>query len=58
MRSQEEVDAVMKEVQSAGATVVKPAHETFFGGYSGYFQDPDGHMWEVTFNPQWVKEQS
>lgn len=46
----EEVDAVMDQVTRAGATITKPAHKTFWGGYSGYFQDPDGHVWEVTFN--------
>jgi catechol 2,3-dioxygenase-like lactoylglutathione lyase family enzyme len=47
-----EVDEVMAQAQEAGATLVKPAHETFYGGYAGYFQDPDGHLWEVAFNPQ------
>lgn len=56
VRTKDEVDVVMAQVQAAGATIVKPAHETFYGGYSGYFQDPDGHVWEVTFNPQWVAE--
>lgn len=57
VRTQDEVDAVMAQAKAAGATIVKPAHETFWGGYTGYFQDPDGHVWEVAFNPQWVKEQ-
>jgi catechol 2,3-dioxygenase-like lactoylglutathione lyase family enzyme len=48
-----EVDAVMAQAQSAGAVVVKPAHDTFWGGYAGYFQDPDGHLWEVAWNPHW-----
>ena len=48
-----EVDAIMAKAASAGATIVKPAHETFWGGYSGYFQDPDGHLWEIVWNPQW-----
>ena len=52
--SKEEVDAVMTQAGSAGATIVKPAHETFWGGYAGYFQDPDQHVWEVAWNPQWV----
>lgn len=47
-----EVDAVMREVERAGAIVVKAAHATFWGGYGGYFQDPDGHLWEVVWNPQ------
>jgi hypothetical protein len=49
-----EVDAVMQQAQKAGAVIVKPAHETFWGGYAGYFKDPDGHLWEVAWNPQWV----
>jgi len=48
-----EVDAVMKEAEKAGAHIVKAAQPTFYGGYAGYFQDPDGHMWEVAWNPQW-----
>jgi hypothetical protein len=51
--SKEEVDAVMVQAQKAGARLVKPAQETFWGGYSGYFQDPDGHLWEIVWNPQW-----
>jgi catechol 2,3-dioxygenase-like lactoylglutathione lyase family enzyme len=47
-----EVDAVMRQAQGAGATIVKPAHDTFWGGYAGWFQDPDGHLWEVAFNPE------
>lgn len=49
--SQQEVDAVMHQAQTAGATIIKPAQATFYGGYAGYFQDPDGHLWEVAFNP-------
>jgi uncharacterized protein len=49
--SQQEVDAVMQQAERAGARIVKPAHSTFYGGYAGYFQDPDGHLWEVAFNP-------
>lgn len=49
--SKAEVDAVMARAASADATIVKPAHDTFWGGYSGYFQDPDGHLWEVVWNP-------
>lgn len=54
--SKEEVDAVMAQAEKAGASIVKPAQETFWGGYAGYFQDPDGHLWEVVWNPQWVFE--
>jgi uncharacterized glyoxalase superfamily protein PhnB len=50
--SKAEVDAVMAQAISAGAVLVKPAHDTFWGGYGGYFQDPDGHLWEVVWNPQ------
>jgi catechol 2,3-dioxygenase-like lactoylglutathione lyase family enzyme len=52
--SKVEVDEVMEQAKRAGAVVVKPAHDTFWGGYAGYFQDPDGHLWEVAWNPQWV----
>ena len=47
--SEEEVRAVMRQAEQAGATIVKPAQPTFYGGYAGYFQDPDGHLWEVVF---------
>ena len=50
--SRAEVDAIMAQAASAGARIVKPAQDTFWGGYAGYFQDPDGHLWEVVFNPQ------
>lgn len=50
--SKAEVDAVMVEASAAGATIVKPAQDTFWGGYAGYFQDPDQHLWEVAWNPQ------
>ena len=46
-----DVDAVMARAASAGAVVVKPARDTFWGGYAGYFRDPDGHLWEVVWNP-------
>jgi uncharacterized protein len=49
--SKEEVDAVMRQAMEAGAKIVKPAHETFWGGYAGYFLDPDQHLWEVVWNP-------
>ena len=49
----EEVDAVMAEAGRAGAKIVKPAQGTFYGGYAGYFQDPDDHLWEVVWNPAW-----
>jgi catechol 2,3-dioxygenase-like lactoylglutathione lyase family enzyme len=49
--SPDEVDAAMLQAYRAGAKIVKPAQPTFYGGYAGYFQDPDGHLWEVAFNP-------
>ncbi|HSM79464.1 MAG TPA: VOC family protein [Bryobacteraceae bacterium] len=52
VRSRAEVDAVMKQAETAGAVIVKVARETFWGGYAGYFKDPDGHLWEVVWNPQ------
>lgn len=51
VRSREAANAVMAEAVSAGARVVKPLHDVFWGGYSGYFADLDGHLWEVCFNP-------
>jgi len=50
-RSEVDVDAVLAEAVSAGAKLIKPAGKVFWGGYSGYFADPDGHLWEVAFNP-------
>ncbi len=50
--SSEEVDAVMEQAKRAGATIIKPAGKTFWGGYAGYFQDPDGHLWEIAWNPR------
>lgn len=50
--SREGVDAVMEQARNAGAIIVKVAHDTFWGVYAGYFQDPDGHLWEVAWNPQ------
>ena len=47
----EEVDQVMEQARRAGATIAKEAHDTFWGGYAGYFQDPDSHLWEVVWNP-------
>jgi uncharacterized protein len=55
--SKSEVDAVMDEAKKAGALVVKPAADTFWGGYAGCFQDPEGHLWEVAWNPKWVVQE-
>jgi len=53
-RSPEEVDAVIEEARGAGAQIVREGAETFWGGYSGVFVDPDGHPWEVAHNPNWT----
>ena len=56
VRSREEVDALLDEAVAAGATLVKPADDTFWGGYSGYFADPEGYLWEVAWNPHfWIE---
>jgi uncharacterized protein len=52
VRTRGEVDQVLAQAERAGATIVKPAADTFWGGYGGYFRDPDGHVWEVVWNPQ------
>lgn len=49
--SKEDVDRVMEQARKANATITVPPHDTFWGGYSGYFQDPDGHLWEIVWNP-------
>lgn len=43
----------MEQAKQAGATITDPAHDTFWGGYSGHFQDPDGYLWEIVWNPHW-----
>lgn len=52
-RRREDVDDVLDEAVEAGADLLKPGEEAFWGGYSGYFRDPDGHLWEVAWNPEW-----
>jgi uncharacterized protein len=55
--SREEVDEIVAAAERAGAHVCDPPHPRFWGGYAGYFQDPDGHLWEIAWNPAWeVKE--
>ena len=57
VKSKQEVDALMEQAEKAGARITDPPHERFWGGYSGYFQDLDGHLWEIAWNPEWeVKE--
>ena len=51
--SREEVDAVLAQAERAGARITDPAKTRFWGGYSGHFQDPDGHLWEIAWNPAW-----
>lgn len=54
--SRSEVDDVLRQAEQAGGTIVKPAQDAFWGGYSGYFRDPDQHLWEVAWNPAWKVE--
>jgi len=54
VRSPQEVDAVIEQARAAGARIARPGGETFWGGYSGAFVDPDGHPWEVAHNPRWT----
>lgn len=53
-RSKEDVDAIFARLKDKGATIVKEPEKVFWGGYSGYFSDPDGHAWEVAYNPYWT----
>lgn len=54
--SEEEVDRIMKTAEKAGATITVKPEKKFWGGYSGYFQDPDGHLWEILYNPEFLPE--
>lgn len=54
--NKEEVNATMGLAEKAGAKIIKPAADTFWGGYAGYFQDPDGHLWEIVYNPELIPE--
>jgi uncharacterized glyoxalase superfamily protein PhnB len=51
VRSAAEVDAVLQAAAEAGGRITRPARETFYGGYAGYFADPEGHVWEIAYNP-------
>jgi catechol 2,3-dioxygenase-like lactoylglutathione lyase family enzyme len=55
--SKDEVDAIMSLAERSGAIITDPAHDAFWGGYSGHFLDPDGHLWEVVWNPAWANEE-
>jgi hypothetical protein len=57
VNSRQEVDAIMDQAKKAGATITKPAQNAFWGGYNGYFQDLDGHLWEIGYNPSWKVEE-
>lgn len=57
-RDKDEVAGVLAEAVAAGATLVKPASDTVWGGHAGYFADPDGHLWEVALNPFWTMDDS
>ena len=51
--SKDEVDAIVAQAEKSGATVTDRPHDRFWGGYSGYFHDPDGHLWEIVWHPEW-----
>jgi catechol 2,3-dioxygenase-like lactoylglutathione lyase family enzyme len=53
VKSKKDVDAVMEQAEKAGARITDPARDRFWGGYSGFFQDLDGHLWEIAWNPSW-----
>jgi len=57
-RSEEEVDEILHRAESAGGVIRKPAQKVFWGGYSGYFSDPDGHLWEIAHNPFWSLDEA
>ncbi len=58
LETEDEVDQTLAEVVAAGGTLTKPAEKVFWGGYSGYFKDPDGHLWEVAHNPFWTFDEA
>lgn len=57
-KSEKEVDEVLDKVRKIGATIIKPAQKVYWGGYSGYFKDPDGHLFEVAYNPFWELDEN
>lgn len=54
LETKDDVDRALADAEAAGAEIAKPAEDVFWGGYSGYFKDPDGHLWEVAYNPFWT----
>jgi catechol 2,3-dioxygenase-like lactoylglutathione lyase family enzyme len=57
-KSEKEVDEILEQVAKLGATIIKPAQKVFWGGYSGYFKDPDGYLFEVAYNPFWELDEN
>ena len=57
-KSEKEVEEILEEVKKLGASIIKPAQKVFWGGYHGYFKDPDGHLIEVAFNPYWELDEN
>lgn len=57
VNNNKEVNTIMEQAKKAGAKIIKPAQKTFWGGYAGYFQDIDGHLWEIGYNPSWKIEE-
>lgn len=57
-RSEKEVDEVLDKIKNLGATIIKPAQKVYWGGYSGYFKDLDGHLFEVAYNPFWELDEN
>jgi uncharacterized protein len=57
-RSRDEVDAIFARLEAAGANITKRPHESFWGGYSGYFTDPEGNPWEIAHNPFWTLDEA
>lgn len=58
VNTKDEVDTAMMKATAAGAKIIKTADNTFWGGYAGYFQDPDGHVWEIVYNPELLVDES
>lgn len=57
-KSEQEVNEILNHITSIGGTIIKPAQKVFWGGYSGYFKDPDGYLFEVAYNPFWELDEN